>query len=144
MLKKFNILSSLQSNFKYSKKAVIFIVILSIVFSFIIWILTKNYYESFSKEKFKVSVNENMQRIEKQMSSYENVLRSGIGLFHASDKVTRQDWFDFTQTIKVKQKYPGIQGFGFTIMLAPDEITTLEKKTRGGVSFIYSQATWKT
>ncbi|WP_415395962.1 CHASE domain-containing protein [Sulfurimonas sp. CS5] len=130
MLKKFNILSSLQSNFKYSKKAVIFIVILSIVFSFIIWILTKNYYESFSKEKFKVSVNENMQRIEKQMSSYENVLRSGIGLFHASDKVTRQDWFDFTQTIKVKQKYPGIQGFGFTIMLAPDEITTLEKKMR--------------
>ena len=40
------------------------------------------------------------------------VLRGGVGLFNASRDVSRKEWHDYVQTLRIDQNYPGIQGMG--------------------------------
>ncbi len=130
MFENFNLSTPLQKYFTYSKTSVLSIIVLSLIFSSLLWIGTKHYYENLAKEEFEIAVLEKIDNIDRHMSRYENVIRSGIGLFHASDNVTREDWFYFIETMNIKQRYPGIQGLGFSLMLKSDEITAIEQKMR--------------
>ncbi len=51
----------------------------------------------------------------KRMQGYEHVLRGGVGLFVASESVTRTQWKDYVASQRVQEQYPGIQGIGFSV-----------------------------
>ena len=53
------------------------------------------------------------QSITDQVALYEEVLRAGVGLFNASDFVSRDEWHRFTNTFDLQRHYPGIQGLGY-------------------------------
>jgi len=50
----------------------------------------------------------------KRMQGYEQVLRGGVGLFAASESVSRTTWRDYVASLKTQEQYPGIQGIGFS------------------------------
>ncbi len=125
-----NLSTPLHKYFTYSKTTIISIIILSLIFAFVVWFSTNYYDKSYIQEELEIHSLENLDTIEKHMSRYENVIRSGIGLFHASDNVSREDWFYFIEAMNIQQKYPGIQGLGFSLMLKADEITAIEQKMR--------------
>ncbi len=58
--------------------------------------------------------------IEARTHAYEQVLRGGIGLLHASASVTRGEWHDYFTDLDLEQNYPGIQGIGFARILVLD------------------------
>ncbi|MCP5169780.1 MAG: CHASE domain-containing protein [Hahellaceae bacterium] len=62
-----------------------------------------------------------------QMDSYISLLRGGVGLFDASDSVTRKEWKRYVQSLDLKNLYPGVQGFGFSLHLPA---RSLEKHER--------------
>lgn len=66
--------------------------------------------------------NEVSTQIESRIKMYQDTLRAGVGLYGASDDVTREEWRRFLQQFDLKNRYPGIQGVGFTDQLAPDEV----------------------
>ena len=138
----FNFSKFLQKSFRYNKRIVFVVVGLSIFFSLGVWFTSKNYYDNLTKEKFETNVLENLDRIEKRMSSYKSVLQSGIGFFHGSDDVTRHEWHDFISAIDIKKNYPGIQGIGYSVMLAPDDVKSIEMKMRkeGFTGFVVKPA----
>ncbi len=47
------------------------------------------------------------------MDAYTEVLRGGLGLFYASDKVRREEWRRYIATLSVDEVWPGIQGIGY-------------------------------
>ncbi|PTL58854.1 CHASE domain-containing protein [Paraconexibacter algicola] len=51
--------------------------------------------------------------LEERMTAYVQVLRGGIGLFHASTEVTRTDWRRYVDTLALDERYPGFKSLSF-------------------------------
>jgi signal transduction histidine kinase len=77
------------------------------------------------------------EKLQKRMSAYEDILRGGVGLFRASNEVSSQEWLRYYESFDIDQRYPGIQGLGYTKMLAPEEKSQYEKtiQTQGIPNF---------
>src|SRR5690606_30463612 len=59
------------------------------------------------------------ERIEGRLETYIALLRAGTGLFAASHHVTREEFRAYTQQLDIQQRYPGIQGIGFSLRVDP-------------------------
>lgn len=66
---------------------------------------------------FNFQVYETIDRIKNRMDTYEQLLRGVRGLFAASDKVERSQFKTYIETLQLQQKYPGIQGVGFSLII---------------------------
>ncbi|MDX1757192.1 MAG: CHASE domain-containing protein [Marinobacter sp.] len=64
-------------------------------------------------EQFQYLAETIRSRIAERMRDYQQVLRGGVGLFKASDDVTRGQWQRFVEELALAENYPGIQGVGF-------------------------------
>lgn len=59
--------------------------------------------------------------IEYRLKGNVQVLRGVIGLFDASEYVSRQDFHAYVQALRLEERYPGIQGVGFAVVVPPDQ-----------------------
>ncbi|MHB8580146.1 MAG: CHASE domain-containing protein [Ignavibacteriaceae bacterium] len=57
--------------------------------------------------------------INHRIIDYEQILRSTQGLFEVSDKVNRAKFRTFYNTLHLNKNFPGIQGVGFSLIIAP-------------------------
>jgi signal transduction histidine kinase len=67
------------------------------------------------------------QSIQNHVSSYEQILRGGVGLFQGSSDVTGQDWNNYLDAFNVTEKYPGVQGIGFAKVVKADELPAVKE-----------------
>lgn len=70
-----------------------------------------------AKRSFDFKIRETNQTILKRMHAYEQVLLGGIGLFAASDTVTREEWKIYIQNLLINKNFPGILGMGYSYNL---------------------------
>ncbi|HSP88876.1 MAG TPA: CHASE domain-containing protein [Ignavibacteriaceae bacterium] len=85
------------------------------------WYSIKNAIDIETKERFDFQTNEIAEAIKKRMLDYELILRGGLGLFNASDEVTRVNWKDYVNTLRINENYPGILGIGFSKIIKKNE-----------------------
>lgn len=62
-------------------------------------------------------------RIESRLSGYEQVLRGSAGFLSASDVVTRTEWRNYIASLRLDERYPGIQGVGFARRVRPEDLS---------------------
>lgn len=74
-----------------------------------------------AREQFAFKISETQFAIQQRLLAYEQVLRGGVGLFAASDNVTRDEWRTYVRTLSIDKNYPGIQGIGFSIRIPPTQ-----------------------
>lgn len=60
-------------------------------------------------------------RIEQRLAAYEQVLRGVRGLYVASKHVERNEFRDYVSILDLAEKYPGIQGVGFSLIIPPQK-----------------------
>lgn len=70
------------------------------------------------------------ESIIKRIDSYEEILRGGAGLFTVSDEVTRADWEAFINLYDIDERYPGIQGVGYSLVITPEEVEAVVEMSR--------------
>jgi PAS domain S-box-containing protein len=58
-----------------------------------------------------------------RLSNYQMLLRGGAGLFSASESVDRKEWHQYTQSLDIRQVYPGIQGLGYATAISADGLS---------------------
>jgi signal transduction histidine kinase/CHASE1-domain containing sensor protein/CheY-like chemotaxis protein len=97
-------------------------------------------YYSFSKlafeqdhSRFQKNVQELQDRIRLKIETSITLLRSGTGLFAASDEVAAVEFHRFVQQLDLQRNYPGIQGIGFSRSFTPTEKDALVQKMRQSV-----------
>jgi len=61
-------------------------------------------------------------KIQERLNAYALILRGAAALFEASDRVTRTDWRSYTETLRVGDAVPGVQGIGYAALLKPEQI----------------------
>lgn len=78
--------------------------------------IQEDLYQEFIRETLLIE-----EAIENRMDVYVNALRSGNGLFGASEFVSRDEWNAFVDALELSDNFPGIQGFGYTMWVTPEE-----------------------
>src|SRR5690606_15608737 len=82
------------------------------------------------EQRFRREVAYIQGEIHTRIEAYIATLRAGSALFSHSDKVTREEFRSFAQSLDLQKYYPGIQGIGFTQRLQPDEVERFIQQTR--------------
>ena len=70
--------------------------------------------------EFDFRVLDASRRVEQQMLAYEQLLRGAQGLFAASVSVERNEFRAYVKALDLEKNYPGIQGLGFTLLVAKE------------------------
>lgn len=65
--------------------------------------------------RFQNLVQRNQAVLQNRMETYVALLRGAIGLFSASEDVSREEFRSFVSGLEVDRRYPGIQGIGFAL-----------------------------
>ncbi len=71
---------------------------------------------------FDFRVREASSVISNRIDTYAEVLRAASGLFYSSDLVNREEFKRFVTSLALGAYYPGIQGVGFSYIIAPQDL----------------------
>lgn len=95
-------------------KAFHFVVVaLSLTLTLLAWQFSKHQIDSRISLRFEASRNNALALIRERMTKYEDALWGGVAAVesHATD-VTFDEWQSFAKTLRIHEKYPGINGIG--------------------------------
>jgi CHASE1-domain containing sensor protein len=106
----------------YNKLTSVIALIVFLALTIILYFNIENNNHEIAAREFDYRAQEIKTAIEHRMNEYRQVLRSGAGLFEASDTVSREDWKRFVETLNINESYPGIQGVGFTKRVQPKDL----------------------
>ncbi|MBF0677065.1 CHASE domain-containing protein [Pseudomonas sp.] len=67
-----------------------------------------------ARQQFDLLVGQVSTAIEQRLMDHEQILLGGAGLFDASGEVSREQWRAYVQRLQLPDRYPGIQGVGFS------------------------------
>lgn len=70
-----------------------------------------------AKERLDNQMEDIENRLERRIQAYEQVLFGGKGLFESSQYVTRDEWKTFVGIQMIEERFPGIQGVGFSKLI---------------------------
>ncbi len=102
--------------------------------------ITYNFYQSAkSKDKirFNNEINQLQSAIENKINLYIALLKGGRGFIESNQKITRQNFAEYVESLEMRKNYTGAQGIGYTqIVPAAERKTFVEKmKTEGYADF---------
>ncbi|MDO8934260.1 MAG: CHASE domain-containing protein, partial [Rhodocyclaceae bacterium] len=82
------------------------------------------------KTRFDQEVSHIENAILQRMKSYEQALLGGVALFDASTSVERAEWRAYVTALKLAERLPGIQGMGFSLHIAAEDLPRHEAEIR--------------
>lgn len=82
------------------------------------------------QEQLEFAAAQLTEKINERLNAYALVLRAGAGLFAGTTKVNRDDWRQFVDTLSIAKAVKGVQGFGFSLIVRPEELTLHEQRMR--------------
>ena len=102
-----------------------FVLLLALILSLLAAYYVHRSAKSRDSLRFEASVERTRTKINDRIETYIAVLRGAAGLFAASDTVTRDDFRNYAQRIRVQELFPGIQGVGYVPRVRPEEVSLL-------------------
>jgi PAS domain S-box-containing protein len=89
----------------------------SLATTFQVWRSSVEYERRELQARFEFNVREVAVRIEQRMTAYEQILRSAEGFMSHARSVKRNEFRDFVDKLRLNEKYPGIQGVSYTMIV---------------------------
>ena len=110
--------------------AVLLSILLALLCSTIFaWHVVKSSSSSKIKERFELQADYLTGLIEVRFNTYEQVLRGGVGLFHSSDSVSRDEWQTYIEVLALDDYFPGFLSVGYSEWIGGvGNIPLLEKR----------------
>lgn len=104
--------------------------IMVLVATCFIWVHISGVIEDNARKRFDEIAELQRDLLIDRMKDYEQVLLGGAGLFAASDRVSRQDWRDYVDALRLHLTLPGIEGIGYTVMVPAMDKAAHEARIR--------------
>ncbi len=109
-----------------------FVLALSIVLTLGAYWIAKSQVSARAEEAFEYRSEEIVHAIVDRLATYEQALRGGVGLFNASDNVSRGEWQHYVASINIANHLPGIQGMGYAVPVPqhqlPQHVATIRNQ----------------
>ena len=109
------------------------ILIVGLAFTFIVYYHFSQLTLEQDQSRFRKNVQELQDRIRLKIETSITLLRTGTGLFAASDEVAAVEFHRFVQQLDLQTNYPGIQGIGFSRSFTSAEKDELVHEMRQSV-----------
>ena len=97
------------------------ILFLSLGLTFSAYHISSKLVKERARDRFESRVFEIEKAIEERLRIYEQQLWSGVGFIYAVDNLERSKFAKFVETMNIENHWPGIQGFGFSVPVAPKD-----------------------
>lgn len=81
-------------------------------------------HEKSGLEQFQLHVEQLVKSIHKRLKDHELILLGAAGLMDVNESVSRQQWRDYVERLALGERYPGIQGVGYSEIFPASELTT--------------------
>nr|WP_093191669.1 CHASE domain-containing protein [Thiocapsa sp. KS1] len=78
--------------------------------------------ETLARYELAFVAGEIAERIQTRLTAHAQILRSGAAMLDASDEVSREEWRTFVAGLRLDDQMPGIQGVGFSLLIAPEQL----------------------
>ncbi len=101
-----------------------------IVVSLVVWWLAADFIGRKEREQFDFRVSETVNAITSRIHAHRNLLRGGAALFAASGEVSRGEWRAYVESLRLERRFPGLQGFGFSVHLSPADLPEHVRRMR--------------
>lgn len=82
---------------------------------------TSNSLERDRNQSFSLVCNDIESKIQVRLNAHALLLQTGSAYFSTADTITRADWRNFYESIRIKRYLPGIQGLGFAQIIPKDQ-----------------------
>lgn len=82
------------------------------------------------KLQFTNGVRHVTDSVERRLGIYTDILVVGSALYGANREVTEKEFREYVRRLRVSERYPGVQGVGFTIRVLPGEREALIARMR--------------
>jgi signal transduction histidine kinase/CHASE1-domain containing sensor protein/CheY-like chemotaxis protein len=92
----------------------------------------KNLYIERAQQRFDEYITEKTSSIVDRLGKYKMILQGGVGLFMASEHVSRAQWRAYVENSQIRTLYPGVQGMGFSKVIQPPELIDHIRSIRAG------------
>lgn len=107
------------------------VLLATVAMTFFTWHVTKSSVDSKAEQEFLDMVGEANEAISQRMVDYTIALDSGLGLLRASEmSVSRTEWKEFADSLKLRTQFAGIQGLGYAVVVRPDQKLEFENEVR--------------
>lgn len=83
-----------------------------------------------SRAHFEALARESEQAMYMRLGTYANATRGGAGVFQSSDHVSRAEWRRFTETIRLREDFPGLIGLGWIERVTEHDKQAFVARTR--------------
>lgn len=110
--------------------APVLVLVLGLALTFVLQKSARDANRQALQDEFDFRVKEVVVNIETRMTKYEQILEGAAGLFAASSSVERSEFAEFVRTLKLEDRYPGIQGVGFARWIPPQDKAAHVASTR--------------
>ncbi|MBD9357253.1 CHASE domain-containing protein [Methylomonas albis] len=110
-------LSELKKPRYYSHWLTATVLAVTLLTSYQAWRLAAQDLEHERQLYFDFRVRQLVQRIEQRLQTYEQMLYGARGLFAASGLVKRSEYREYISALNLDQRFPGIQGVGFSLWI---------------------------
>ena len=117
-------------NAAHGRNAARLVLALAVLLGAASWYTSRKTVDDAVQERFEFRTSEVTTAIEERMAGYEQVLASGVALFNASSEVNRDEWRIFVDSLDLQENWPGIQGMGFAVSVAPTDLAEHEAGIR--------------
>ena len=94
------------------------------------WHSLRQSQQSAAELHFQQLGEEVLDAIERRMNNQRQILLGTAGLFEASEQVSREEWRRYVTRLELAVHYPGIQGVGYSQVIAPQQLQDFEAARR--------------
>ncbi|MGQ7792846.1 CHASE domain-containing protein [Faunimonas sp. B44] len=110
--------------------------VLGLLFTFFVTETLRAVVAARDVQRFKEVVGITHTTIEAKMEAVVAMLRAGVGLYNASEEVTRSEFGRFARELSLASVYRGVQGYGFAERVAPADMPAFlaSRQAEGGLS----------
>lgn len=114
-----NLLKSITSkNYWKAFLILVFGIVLTLAFT----LYTDHLVEKQKNQEFSDVCNEIKTKIRLRLHAHAGLLRGGAAFFESVDTVTNQQWENFNKKSRIDLNLPGIQGLGFSLIIAKEQL----------------------
>jgi two-component sensor histidine kinase/CHASE1-domain containing sensor protein len=85
----------------------------TLVVTALAWRISAHGLDTVERERFHRRAAQIQNAIRERVDEYELALRGAVGLFAASERVTRGEWRRYVESLGLDRQYPGVLGIGF-------------------------------
>jgi PAS domain S-box-containing protein len=110
--------------------AALLLLLLPLALTFYAWKATTDNDYQRGEAKFRTLAIESEKALQNRIDSYGNALLGAAGFIQGSERVSRDEWRTYAQTVRVRENFPGINGIGWILPVDPGDVEDFVAATR--------------